>query len=122
MSDDDFERLLDGYLDPPGDPNLKMFGVKIVWVCDNTEYGAKHMSIKHGVTKKEVEEVIFEVPPFVEARRHKNFPNRTVFWGATRHDRWLMVVCEDWTEKGERYLKPITAFEPDEGEAYWRRQ
>jgi hypothetical protein len=45
-----------------------------------------------------------------------------LFWGATRGDRWLFIVCEDWEENGVRILKPITAFEPEEGEAYWRRQ
>jgi hypothetical protein len=80
------------------------------------------MSRKHSVTEHEVEEVLLEIPPFVEARRHRDFPGRTVFSGATRHDRWLAVVCEDWKEAGCRYLKPITAFEPEDGDAYWRRQ
>ena len=55
MRDDQFERLLGKYLEPPGDPNP-------------------------------------------------------------------VVVCEDRKEAGIRYLKPITAFEPEAGEAYWRHQ
>jgi len=42
--------------------------------------------------------------------------------GATRRDRWLFVVCEDWTEEGTRHLRPVTAFEPEEGKEYWRRR
>jgi len=122
MRDDDFERLLNEYRDPPADPNPDMLNVEIVWVRDNGNYGTKHMAAKHGVTEQEVLQVLLEIPPFLEARRHRDFPDRTVFWGATRADRWLVVVCEDWTEGGKRYLKPITAFQPDEGHAYWRRQ
>ena len=50
------------------------------------------------------------------------YPNRTIFWGATRSGRWLFVSCEDCREAGKRILKPITAFEPEEGEDYWRKQ
>jgi hypothetical protein len=32
----------------------------------------------------------------------------------------LFIVCEDWRVGPMRYLKPITAFEPSEGELYWR--
>lgn len=77
---------------------------------------------KHGVREAEVEQVLLEVPPMVEARRHRDWPGRTVFWGATRSDRWLVVGCEDRKEAAIRYLKPITAFEPKNGEAYWRHQ
>ena len=122
MQDDEFKKLIDSYLEPSGDPNIEMAGVTVVWIRDSEEYGSKHIEMKHGITEEEVEQVLFEVPPFVEARRHSDFPNRTVFWGATRFDRWLVVVCEDWKEGKERYLKPITAFEPEEGEDYWRRQ
>jgi hypothetical protein len=66
--------------------------------------------------------VRFEIPPIVEAKRSGVQPGRTLFWGATRHDRRIFVACEDWMEGSVRYLKPITAFEPEEGEAYWRRQ
>jgi uncharacterized DUF497 family protein len=120
--DDDFERLLDDYLSPPAEPNPDMANVEIVWVHDNADYGARHMAEKHGVTIREVEEVLLQIPPHVEARRNREYPDRTVFWGATRHDRWLVVVCEDWKKDGKRFLKPITAFEPDDGEEYWRRQ
>ena len=116
-----FEELLDAYLDPPADPNSQMEGVQVVWVDDDPAFGALHIQ-GHDVSKGEVEQVLFEVPPFVETKRSKDYPERTVFWGATRADRRLFVVCEDWEDGGVRYLKPITAFEPDEGEAYWRRQ
>jgi hypothetical protein len=55
------------------------------------------MWIKHHVTQEEVEQVLFETPPRVESKRSPDYPERTI-------------------------LKPITAFEPEEGEAYWRRQ
>lgn len=121
MKEDEFRKLLDDYLDPPGEPNPRMTGVEIVWVRDRPEFGSMKMAEKHNVTEREVEEVLFEIPPFVAAKRSPAAPGRTLFWGATRHDRWLIVVCEDWTEGDLRYLKPITAFEPDDGEEYWRR-
>ncbi len=122
--DDDvahFLKLLDEYLDPPHDPNPAMDAVQIVWVEDDPRLGALHI-VEHGVSKDEVEQVLMETPPLVEAKRSREHPDRTIFWGATRLDRWLFVACEDWTEGAVRYLKPITAFEPDEGEAYWRKR
>jgi len=119
--DDDFLALLDEYLEPPRDPNLAMSNVQIVWVDDDPRLGALHVA-EHGIAKEEVEQVLLEIPPVVEARRSRENLERTLFWGATRHDRWIFIVCEDWTEDSVRYLKPITAFEPEEGEAYWRRQ
>ena len=121
-SDGSFEELLDAYLDPPAEPNLRMAGVCVVWVDDDPNLGALHMATKHGVSKEEVHQVLFEVPPLVEAKRSKNSPERTIFWGAARNDRWLFIVCEDWVADGVRNLKPITAFEPDDGVDYWRAQ
>lgn len=121
VDQDDFRDLLDQYLAPPADPSPDLVGVEVVWVRDNERHGALHIWEKHGVTEAEVEQVLFEVPPFVMAKRHPESPDRTVFLGATRDDRWLVVVCEDWTESGKRLLRPITAFEPDRGEAYWRK-
>jgi uncharacterized DUF497 family protein len=117
----DFAALLDAYLDEPHDPNPRLANVQIVWVEDDPRLGALHIAA-HGVTRDEVEQVLFEIPPNVEAKRSREHPNRTLFWGATRRDRWIFVVCEDWSEDSIRYLKPITAFEPDEGERYWRAQ
>ncbi|MCK5805859.1 MAG: hypothetical protein KAI66_23715 [Lentisphaeria bacterium] len=114
----DLEALLDAYLAPPSDANLNYEDVRIIWVEENPALGARHIDEKHGVSKHEVEEVIFEVPPVVEARRSVTHPERTLFWGTTRNDRQLFIVCEDWTESGIRCLKPLTAFEPDEGEDY----
>ena len=119
MNDDEFLRLIDEYLDPPGDANPDMAGVQIVWERDTNGFGARHVWYEHRVTEQEVEQVILEIPPYVEAKRHPERPNRTIFWGATPYDRWLFIVCEDWMEGGTRFLKPITAFEPDEGEEYW---
>jgi uncharacterized DUF497 family protein len=118
----DLERALEAYLEPPAELNLRMAGVRIEWIKDNPKCGALHIWEKHGVSQEEVEQVLFETPPMVEAKRSVEHSNRTVFWGATRHDRWLVVVCEDREERGRRILTPITAFEPEEGEAYWRRQ
>ena len=119
MEDQDFARYLDEYLDAPFDPNPGMAGVNIVWERENPNYGSRHIWEGHGITEYEVEEVIFKVPPFLEAKRHPDHPNRTLFWGATQNDRWIFVVCEDWTETDTRYLLPITAFEPEEGQEYW---
>ena len=121
MDDADFDDVLKDY---PGDEpvlNFDMLGVELVWIRGNAAYGSDHIAINN-VTEEEVEEVLLEIPPEVEAKRHKDFPERTCFWGATRQGRWLFVVCEDWQAKGKRYLKPITAFEPEEGESHWRRQ
>ena len=122
MDDDKFVDFLNDYLRPPSEPNPDMADVEVVWVRGNPDFGSLHMEEQHGVLEHEVEEVLLQVPPFVEARRHREHPGRTVFWGATNRDRWLFVACDDWTEGGRRYLKPITAFEPEEGEDYWRRQ
>src|SRR5262245_5077963 len=107
MRDDEFSGLLDDFLEPPGDPNSRMTDVEFVWIEDNPGHGALHMRKKHGVSKREVEEVILEVPPEVEAKRHPEEPGRTVFRGTTRHRRVLIISCEDWTEGSVRFLKPI---------------
>ena len=121
MDDEDFDGLLDDYLDGDFAPNYEMVDVEIVWVRGNPDVGADHIAA-HDVTEEEVEEVLLEVPPDVEAKRHPDYPDRTIFWGATRAGRWLFVACEDWSEGDHRYLKPITAFEPDEGRDYWEQQ
>lgn len=115
--DDDLEAYLNGVF-----PNEETADCEVVWVEGNPLYGALHMEQKHGVTKDEVEEVLFETPPEVETKRHPTEHGRTLFWGATRDGRWLFVVCEDWTENRQRYLKPVTAFEPEEGRDYWDKQ
>lgn len=122
MSDEEFEDDLEAYLEGRAYPNEDMADVEIVWVDDNADFGALHMQIHHEVEKHEVEEVLLEVPPEVEAKRHPAEPSKTIFWGSTRNGRWLFVSCEDWSENGVRYLKPITAFEPDEGYEYWSNQ
>lgn len=121
MGDEEFDDLLDDYLAGRNLPNPDMEDVEIEWVHGNPDFGADHIEA-HDVTVEEVEQVLLEVPPEVEAKRHKDYPNRTIFWGATRAGRWLFVSCEDSNEGGKRILKPITAFEPEEGEEYWRMQ
>jgi hypothetical protein len=121
MDDADFGDLLGGYRGDEITPNFDLLDVELVWVRGNTGYGSDHIAM-NGVTEEEVEEVLLELPPEVEAKRNNDNPGRTCFWGATRADRWLFIVCEDWREQGTRYLKPITAFEPEDGETYWRRQ
>ena len=119
--DDEFLRLIDGYWLPPADLNPDLHGAVIDWIENDPEIGVAHFQ-KHGVTKQEVEEVLMETPPSVEAKRSPHHPDRTLFWGATRFDRWLFIVCLDRVFDGRRVLTPITAFEPSEGEAYWRKQ
>jgi hypothetical protein len=121
MDDAEFDEELDAYLSGRVIPNPDMADVEIVWVRGRPEYGADHIA-GHGVSETEVEEVLFEIPPDVQAKRHPDHPNRTIFWGATRAGRWIFISCEDWTEGDRRLLSPITAFEPDEGEAYWSDQ
>ena len=107
---------------PAGQPNDQAQALLgVVWVEDDPRLGTLHIA-KHAISKREVEQVLLEVPPVVAAKRSREHPERTLFWGATRGDRWIFVACEDWIEDFVRYLKPITAFEPVEGEAYWRRQ
>jgi uncharacterized DUF497 family protein len=119
--DSDLAAKLEAYLDPPADRHPDMRNVEIQWVEDDDRLGVEHIK-KHGVTPEEVRQVILETPPMVESKRSRQHPERTLFWGATRADRWLFIVCEDWREGSNRILKPITAFEPEEGEAYWRQQ
>jgi hypothetical protein len=121
MDDGELDDLLDDYLNGGVAPNLDMLDVELVWVRGNLDLGSDHIA-RHGVTEKEVEEVLLEVPPNVEARRHPAYPDRTIFWGATRKGRWLFVSCADWRKGKRRFLKPITAFEPEEGQEYWRQQ
>ncbi len=97
MDDGQFDDLLDEYLSGRGLPNPDMEDVEIEWVRGNPEFGADHI-------------------------RDHDYPNRTIFWGATRAGRWLFVSCEDCKRGARRILKPITAFEPEEGEEYWRKQ
>lgn len=122
MRDEEFLDLLAQYLEPPAQTNPAMVNVEIVWERDNPAFGSKHIWEDHRVTEQEVEQVLFEVPPYVEAKRHPDHPGRTLFWGATRHDRYIFVVCEDWSDGGRRYLRPVTAFEPEEGRVYWEKQ
>jgi len=110
MADDELDDLLNEYF---GSPNLDMLDVEIVWVRGNSGYGSDHIAVNN-VTEQEVEEVLLEVPPEVEAKRHRDHPGRTIFWGATRAGRWLFVACDDRREGDRRLLTPITAFEPEE--------
>jgi hypothetical protein len=119
MRDEEFSRYFDDYLEPPVEPNPELAEVQLVWERGNPKFAARHILEQHGITEDAVEQVLLEIPPFVEARRHPNHPNRTVFWGATRHDRWIVVICEDWPQGVQRFLRPITAFEPAEGVDYW---
>lgn len=122
VDDQELEKLLRQYLDPPVDPNPATENVVIEWQEMDRGEGRDKLS-HHSVTREEVEEVLLEVPPAVQAKRHADYPDRTLFWGSTRHDRWLFVVCADYRDElGERHLRVITAFEPDDGEAYWNRQ
>ena len=99
MDDDELLRLLDDYLEPPAEPNPEWAGVEIIWEGNNNAFGSRHILETHRITEAEVEQVLLEVPPVVEARRHPAYPDRTIFWGATRLDRWLFILCEDWKEE-----------------------
>jgi len=74
VDDGDFLALLDEYLEPPHDPNLAMSDVQVVWVEDDPRLGTLHIA-QHGVAKDEVEQVLFEIPPIVEAKRSREYPS-----------------------------------------------
>lgn len=118
--DDEFRRLLEDFLTPAVEPNPQLLGVALNWVRDNPAYGSRHMWEKHRVSESEVAEVLFEIPPAVEARRDPDHPDRWLFLGATRKRRMLLVVCEEEWKGKTRVLTPITAFEADEQE--WKRK
>ncbi len=67
--DEDFLALLDDYVDEPHDPNPRMANVEVVWIEGDPRVGALHIAA-HGVTKDEVEQVLFEIPPVVEPSGH----------------------------------------------------
>ena len=120
MNDDDFEFLLAQYSTPiePKKPS----DVKIEWIKNDPKVGLQHIE-KHGLTKEDVEDVIFGMPPDVEVRSQRSsHPGRLAFWGPTRWKRWIFISCEEIIDGKKRILRPITAFEPDEGRSYWEKQ
>lgn len=121
MDDLDFLRAWEDYPEPPDEANRRILGVRIHWIEDHPRMGVAHIR-ENRVEPWEVEDVLFRVPPEVEARKNPDRPDRTYFWGATRYDRWLFVACLDEDEEGTRVLTPITAFEPPDGRAYWESQ
>jgi hypothetical protein len=121
MDDADLDDELAAYLDGTLFPNLDMADVQMDWVEGDPTLGALHIA-GHGVSKEEVEEALFFGPPVVEAKNHKDYPNRTIFWGMTRGGKWLFISCEDRRKGDTRVLKPITAFSPEEGRSYWDKQ
>ena len=117
---DEFRKLLEEYLDPPTEENPAYRQVRVRWIEGDPRVGALHMWEKHRVTKKEVEEVIFKIPPAVEARRDPDHPDRWLFFGATKKRRSLLIPCDEEWEGETRVLIPITAFDAEEGE--WRKK
>ncbi len=73
MGDSDFDDFLDDYLDDEANPNFDMLDVEIVWVRGNSAYGTDHIAINN-VTEAEVEEVLLEIPPEVEAPQEISRP------------------------------------------------
>jgi hypothetical protein len=110
MDDAAFDDLLDQYLDGTLAPNLEMADVEIVWVDHSPHFGSLHMLREHDVKKHEVEEVLLELPPEVEAKRARDDSRKTYFWGATREGRWLFVACEDRRQGNRRFLTPHHSF------------
>lgn len=118
MNDDDFEKLLGEYL---GTANAEMAGVELDFNEGHGDsFGADHALIKHGVTKEQICEVLFELEA-PEEKRSLEHPARTIFWGHTRQGERVCVVClDERTEDGRRQLGLITAFHESEEE--WRRR
>lgn len=119
MAHNEFFDLLGHYLEPHIEPSFIAHNIEIVWERDDPEFGSLHIWGLHGITEEEGEQVILEAPPEVEVKRHPYRAERVVIWGATRFDKWLFIVCDDWEEQGTRFLRPITAFEPEYGIEYW---
>ena len=121
MDDKELDDLFQQYLKPP-EPSLdEVILAKVDWIRGNPDVGSDHIKLRPGVTEEEVEDVLFSVPPQVEAKRHPAYPNSTIFRGQTPSGRRLFIVCYDRTEEGKRILTPITAFSPELGEKYWRQ-
>jgi hypothetical protein len=117
MTDDDFEKLLSEFL---GTENPEMATVEFDFNEGHGDsFGADHALIKHGVTKDDIGQVLFELEA-PEEKRSKDDPARTIFWGHTRTGDAICVVCIDGTTDGRRQLGLITAFRETEPE--WRRR
>jgi uncharacterized DUF497 family protein len=76
------------------------FGLEFEWDKANRGHIARH-----GVTPKEVEQVVLNDPLFLELQIRKN-EERTIRVGETAAGR-ILVVITAW--RGER-LRPVTAF------------
>ena len=62
MDDDELLRLLDAYLEPPGEPNPALIGVEIIWERNNSAFGSRHILETHRITEVEVAQVLLEIP------------------------------------------------------------
>ncbi len=120
MTDDDFKKLLEDFIEPEADPNPDTSHFQLRFVRDNPAYGSFHMHQKHQVSEHEVREVLLEIPPTVECRHDPDHPERKLFFGATRKRRQLLVVCDVEHEGDTTILVPITAFDADETD--WRKK
>ena len=70
---------------------MEMVDVEIVWIDGNEHFGSLHMQLKHGIEKHEVEEVLLELLPEVEAKQAPDDPKRTYFWG--QYSGRAVVIC-----------------------------
>lgn len=116
VTDEEFRELLAGYIDTA---TPEMAGVELDFADGNPDYGAMHALGKHGVSKEEVRQVIYE-SPLPEEKRSRHAPRRTLLWGSTRRGRDITVVVHDENVEGLRRLTLITAF--DETEVEWRKR
>ena len=116
MTDDEFRNLLAGYLDSA---TLEMADVGLDFAEGSLDYGADHALVKHGVSREEVRQVIYE-SPLPEEKRSMHAPRRTLLWGSTRKGRDITVVVADERIEGVRHFTLITAF--DETEEEWRKR
>jgi len=116
MTDDDFRRLIAGYLDTA---TPQMAAVQLDMMEGNEKFGADHALQDHGVSQVEIRQMLYELPA-PEEKRSKHAPARTMFWGCTRLGREITVVVHDEVDQGNRHLSLITAF--DESEEQWRRR
>lgn len=117
-ADDDFDSLLEGYLDTT---NPDMAGVDLDLAPGCGSFGIDHASAKHGVSEGEIREVLLELPaPERKRSDHQRQPPRFLYWGSTRAGRDIAVVVYERIEEGRTVMTLITAF--PESEECWRRR
>ena len=118
MSDDDFRRLLQEYLDTA---NPDMADAVLDLEPGNKDFGIDHAVSDHSVSEAEIREVLFELPtPERKRSQHVSQPAHTLFWGSTRANREITVVVIESVQDSKLHMTLVTAFPERQDE--WRRR